>query len=243
MTTGRYRFELSVDNGKGGVRKIPLASGRLSVGRSAECEVCLPDASLSRQHATIEVNEDEVLVEDCRSLNGTHCQGNRLTQQTRWLPGREVIFGEVRTMLLEVEEGPGGNGEVWFELLNTDACGRLVSMRGTRTVIGRSHTADCQINHPSISRAHAIISYDGGERSWVVEDRNSVNGTFVDGTMVSRALLNGGETVRLGDVELKYLGTTPPAPRRRMGLLILLLGLLGASIGLLLLSLFWQIAG
>ncbi|MBM4354935.1 MAG: FHA domain-containing protein [Deltaproteobacteria bacterium] len=243
MTTGKYRYELSIDNGKGGVRNVPLAEGRHTVGRSSECDICIADSSLSRHHATIEVTQDEVVVEDWRSLNGTSFQGSRISQPTRWPAGREVVFGEVRTMLVEVDEGPGADGEVWFELLNTDARGRRISVRGPRTVIGRSHTADCQINHPSISRAHAIISYDTDERSWVVEDRNSANGTFVDGTMVSRALLSGGEKVRLGDVELKYLGPHAPAPRRRMGLVILLIALLGASIGLLLVSLFWQMAG
>jgi pSer/pThr/pTyr-binding forkhead associated (FHA) protein len=243
MTTGRYRYELSVDNGRGGIRKVPLAAGRHSVGRSSECDICLPDASLSRHHATVEVKDDEVSVEDCRSLNGTHFQGSRITHPTRWPPGREVTFGEVRTMLLEVADGPSPDEEVWFELLNTDDRGRLVSMRGSRTVVGRSHTADCQINHPSISRAHAIISYDRDERSWVVEDRNSVNGTFVDGTMVTRALLSGGEKVRIGDVELKFLGNNPPTPRRKVGVLILLLSLLGGAIGLLLFSLVWQMVG
>ncbi len=242
MMAGRYRFELSIDNGRGGIRKVPLAPGRHSVGRSTECDICIPDSSLSRHHSTIEVGDDDVMVEDCRSLNGTILQGSRISQPTRWPPGREVLFGEVRTMLLEVTDGPAGDEEVWFEILNTENRGRLVSMRGPRAVIGRSHTADCQINHPSISRAHAIISYDGDERSWAIEDRNSVNGTFVEGTMISRALLSGGEKVRIGDVELKFLGSTPPTPRRKMGLLILLFGLLGGSIALLLFSLLWQMA-
>lgn len=54
---------------------------------------------------------------------------------------------------------------------------------------------------PGISRRHAKIHLDGAALS--LEDLGSKNGTFVEGRQVSRAMLEGGMTFRLGSVELR----------------------------------------
>lgn len=64
-------------------------------------------------------------------------------------------------------------------------------------VIGRDH--ECHITLPIslISRQHCIIYRDGG--SYIVEDLNSKNGTFVNGTPCrSLRVLNSGDEIQIG---------------------------------------------
>jgi len=51
------------------------------------------------------------------------------------------------------------------------------------------------------SRFHARIVADGAE--WFVEDTGSSNGTFIDGTRVTRAPLGAGAILTVGDTSLR----------------------------------------
>jgi pSer/pThr/pTyr-binding forkhead associated (FHA) protein len=233
MTRPRNRFELSILTPEGETRRYPLPEGTHVVGRSAACEIYVPEASISRKHATIIVQGDIVQVEDLESMNGTHIGDRAVRKATRITPGEMVVFGELEATLCET----GGNSalpeRVWLEVVNTSLRGKLHEIISPRIVIGRSSGADFQLNHPTISRSHAVLSYSAADRAWVLEDRKSANGTFVDDVMISQAQLAGGEKLRVGDVELVLTKERPTGTGRRYGLLVALLLLLGASIGLL----------
>ncbi len=68
-------------------------------------------------------------------------------------------------------------------------------------ILGRQPSKGIAIVHPTISREHAKIFERDGKLS--VADLNSSNGTFVNGAKVSRADLKPGDTLRLGEVELR----------------------------------------
>ena len=51
--------ELLIQCPDGSMKTIPLAGGRLSIGRSSAAELCFPeDAGLSRQHFAFEAEGD-----------------------------------------------------------------------------------------------------------------------------------------------------------------------------------------
>ncbi len=65
----------------------------LRVGRSSESDIFLVDPSVSRMHATLELDGDRVVVRDAGSTNGTFVNGERV--QVRVLqPGDRVSFGK-----------------------------------------------------------------------------------------------------------------------------------------------------
>ena len=55
--------------------------------------------------------------------------------------------------------------------------------------------ADAVLDHPSISRLHAAVCYEGLTGAWRVVDLGSAHGTFVDGRAVDkvRASAGGGD--------------------------------------------------
>ena len=69
------------------------------------------------------------------------------------------------------------------------------------TVIGRGSNADLVLNEATISRAHAILGYDG-DRVFV-QDLGSTNGTLVNGSPEERAYLSDQDELRMGRLQLR----------------------------------------
>lgn len=237
------RFELAVKTSKGEIKKFPLANGSYTIGRSPSCEVYIPESSISRKHACILVSNGHATIEDLDSLNGTLVGEKRVEGTMELQLGDLITLGELEAKLLHLNSGEELFGDdVWLEILNTSNKGKTVRITTPRMVVGRSASAPFQINHPTISRAHAVFRYAPQEGGWMLEDRNSANGTYVNGVMITQALIYGGEKLRFGDVEVSFLGDQRPVPRKRYGLLIVLIALLGVSIALLLVSLIGSVA-
>jgi pSer/pThr/pTyr-binding forkhead associated (FHA) protein len=85
--------------------------------------------------------------------------------------------------------------------------GKDVDVGATETgahELGRDKGAPLRVNHATVSRQHAriIISDDRGVA--YVQDRGGANGTRLNGATIKEIkLLNDGDTVSVGDVELK----------------------------------------
>lgn len=72
-----------------------------------------------------------------------------------------------------------------------------------RVTLGRSAEAEIVVDHPSISRFHASLSYDEDGHLFL-SDCGSANGTFVNGRSVTdRCELRLGDEVGLGSVKLR----------------------------------------
>jgi hypothetical protein len=70
-----------------------------------------------------------------------------------------------------------------------------------RMLIGTSPACELRLTDREVSRRHAAVETNGGQL--LLEDLGSSNGTFVAGLQVLEVLLSGGETVRLGQSELR----------------------------------------
>lgn len=64
----------------GGMRDIPLEDGRITIGRRADNDVCLPYPAVSADHAAIVTVLDDSFLEDLQSTNGTLVNGKRITK-------------------------------------------------------------------------------------------------------------------------------------------------------------------
>ncbi|MFC2613522.1 MAG: FHA domain-containing protein [Eikenella corrodens] len=73
--------------------------------------------------------------------------------------------------------------------------GNIVLQAGKPVIIGRSAPASVIINQAQVSACHAQLLFDG--RQVRVEDLGSTNGTYVNGSKVTRAVLNAGDVLQL----------------------------------------------
>ncbi len=90
-------------------------------------------------------------------------------------------------------------------MLKGDAPGRIFELRGESTVIGRHPDCDVQLNVEAVSRRHARIRKS--ERSLLIEDLDSRNGTHVNGMPITAPVpLEDGSYVQLCDYVFLFQG-------------------------------------
>jgi pSer/pThr/pTyr-binding forkhead associated (FHA) protein len=95
----------------------------------------------------------------------------------------------------------GANGRPYyahFSMMNGPLTGRHFTLHQDTTSIGRTTGNDIIIPDLTVSRQHALLRFENGH--WVVEDKNSANGTFVNGARIRWPQpLNEGDQIRFGD--------------------------------------------
>lgn len=97
-------------------------------------------------------------------------------------------------------------------ILTQGLTGRAHELNVDRTTIGRVEDNMFQIAEPSVSSHHCEVHLRGDEV--LIRDLNSTNGTFINGEKIAESILKPGQTLRLGNVELKLdvPGAAAPAP-------------------------------
>jgi pSer/pThr/pTyr-binding forkhead associated (FHA) protein len=81
--------------GRAGEHFIPQGD-RTTIGRSPDNDIFLDDVTVSRKHAVLSQNGNELLIEDLGSLNGTFVNRRRIESPTRLESGDEVQIGKYR---------------------------------------------------------------------------------------------------------------------------------------------------
>jgi hypothetical protein len=71
---------------------------------------------------------------------------------------------------------------------------------GTQILLGRSRASDVRFLEPTVSRCHAALQRVAG--GWLLVDRASTHGTWVNGRRITRAIVADGDRIRLGHAEL-----------------------------------------
>jgi response regulator RpfG family c-di-GMP phosphodiesterase/pSer/pThr/pTyr-binding forkhead associated (FHA) protein len=94
------------------------------------------------------------------------------------------------------------NAEAEIVVLDGPAAGQRATLRRQLT-IGRSSRCDLTLPGQLVSRNHAEIVRGGG--GFVVRDLGSVNGTYVNGRMVTQSSLHHGDELSFGDTTARVL--------------------------------------
>jgi pSer/pThr/pTyr-binding forkhead associated (FHA) protein len=99
-------------------------------------------------------------------------------------------------------------------VLSPDQKGRSYELKVDKTTIGRVEDNTFQIAESSVSSHHCEVLLRGTDV--VIKDLNSTNGSFINGEKISESVLKPGQTLRLGQIELRLetgdSTTSPPAP-------------------------------
>jgi len=79
--------------------------------------------------------------------------------------------------------------------------GHVWELSGERALIGRDPRCDIVIEDPRLSRLHAEIIFDGEAK--IFEDRESQNGSYINGVRVTSQTLFPGDIIKLGYTTLR----------------------------------------
>ena len=78
---------------------------------------------------------------------------------------------------------------------------KKIETEKSEITIGRSSSADIQIDNLAVSKLHARILNQ--RHQYTVEDLNSTNGTFLNGEKIVKAILKHNDLVTIGKHSLK----------------------------------------
>ena len=121
--------ELHIQLPDGQIRTVPLAAGRLVLGRSSSAELCFPeDAGLSRQHLALEYDAGDWSIQDLNSKNGTLVNDIPLKARLALQPGDRISAGHLLITYDAVPEPEPERGVVFFESGEREAAGSSTVM-------------------------------------------------------------------------------------------------------------------
>ena len=93
-----------VEAGSSSIVELPR-SGQLLIGRAPDCQVRLQDPQVSRQHARLDILDEEVTLVDLGSHNGTRVNGERIARPRRLLPGDVLSLCDVSLLFSRPKRG------------------------------------------------------------------------------------------------------------------------------------------
>jgi len=171
----------------------------------------LPDSRVPRLalHSTHDLDAPDAPVPRL-ALHSTH---DLDAPQAPILNALALLDHRTRATALPEAGAPPGR----YLAVEGDGPALLVPIERSITHIGRGMVADLRLEHPQVSRRHAIIA-QWAARARVLDDRSS-NGTFVNQRRVAVADLCDGDLVRFGPVAMRYVEISPPwrvRPLRRV---------------------------
>ncbi len=89
---------------------------------------------------------------------------------------------------------------------------RSCELKADLVTVGRVEDNIFHIAEASVSSHHCEIFLRGNDV--VIKDLNSTNGTFINGEKIAEAILKPGQTLRLGNVELRLDAEGAPAAKK-----------------------------
>ena len=125
-----FKLELKLQNLT--LKEYALANGaKLAIGRHPASEIVLDDMSVSRHHATIEVEGEQLLVFDHRSKNGIIVNGKRV-QSAQLKHGDIVRIGKKFTIEVSVPPPEKREATVTAEHVKID--GRALAIHAGKPI-------------------------------------------------------------------------------------------------------------
>ena len=135
--------------------RLPLGRLRITIGRSARNDVCVPDPFASRVHAEVRREGDQYLLQDLGSANGTYYNGSKLDAVVPLAHGGRIQIGETEILFKDMtseqslatptidEDAPLPAATIAFDSQQHTTSGLLEAIEGARTqTSGRTKVAN-----------------------------------------------------------------------------------------------------
>ena len=96
--------------------------------------------------------------------------------------------------------------------------GETFELEGSEISLGRDPKNGVFLNDMTVSRRHACINLSNIRSGFAtIEDLGSLNGTWVDGAIVNRAMLKDGSTIQIGTFRMVFHTNSRRAKRVETG--------------------------
>jgi pSer/pThr/pTyr-binding forkhead associated (FHA) protein len=111
--------------------------------------------------------------------------------------------GDERAILEEITNG--SRDKSMLIIFKGPAKGSRYLITSEGAMIGRSHESEVFLDDVTVSRSHAAVAFDDKQVRFVLTDRSSLNGTYVNGSVVEKVILSHGDEVQVGKFHLLFV--------------------------------------
>lgn len=92
--------------------------------------------------------------------------------------------------------------DIYLQVLKGPQIGERFFLDGDYITIGRDPDVQLFLGDITVSREHAIITREGDQVR--LRDAGSLNGTYLNGSIVEEATLKDGDTIQIGTFQLVF---------------------------------------
>ncbi|MCA8922278.1 MAG: FHA domain-containing protein [Planctomycetes bacterium] len=183
---------------------------QIFVGRAPSCEIHVPCKSVSKRHARLIRQGDQVVVEDLDSRNGLRVNGvevaSALLEPGDVLQlGRAVLRLKGRGLLSSADDSGfrllENEPELQPRLVLIGDASSSWDLSESSTIGCRPENAIC-LSALGVSRFHAEVVQQGEQ--WVIQDLGATNGVVVNGERVDSAVLQPGDEITIGETRMRF---------------------------------------
>ncbi len=93
---------------------------------------------------------------------------------------------------------------------------QVIPLTKTVTTLGRQLQNDIVFHEEFLSRFHAEIICENEQ--YVLYDKNSTSGTFVNGQSIRRCVLNSGDLISLANIYMMFVSNSPKLAGKSTGM-------------------------
>lgn len=180
-------MQLLVTRGPDIGKRLLLYPGQTyNIGRDpAYCQLSLKDPAASRIHTKIELDDkNRVIVTDNHSQNGTSVNGMPISAPVVINPGSYMtICSNIIELQMATSHHRKELDAAYTAHLSAVNKQVFSSSPGTIITIGRDPSNTLVLQHPHVSRHHAII--ETTNQGTYIRDLNSTNGVYIDGVRIT----------------------------------------------------------
>lgn len=180
------------------VKEVLLTKSRLTLGRRPHNDIVMDHLAVSGEHAVIQVENDQVLIEDLGSTNGTYLNGNPVKARQPVASGDVIDIGKCRIKYLDDAAAralgmASGRYAPRVRVLSGKAIGREVLLTKSVTTLGK----------PGVSVASITRRPQGFELAQLEGNQiPAVNGVTLDGGPI---FLKNHDQINVGGVRLEFI--------------------------------------
>ena len=186
-----------------GRQPIPLAHGRMVIGRAPDSDIRLHDDFVSRTHAALRIQDSGVWIEDLNSSGGTFVNSERIKQTRQIRNGDRITLGAMDLWLVGGETGdatapsPAVSDPLVRYDINSQSAGMINNVGRDQHL---SYVQHVQQQRESFSRDIAATKTKARWLVWLGVFV-TVAGFVIYGAVFSRTASGMTEVIRSGDFE------------------------------------------
>ena len=205
-TVRNHSLKLKVTQGDQVGSEFNLVFAQMTIGRGADSTIHLKNnASASRSHAVLSIENEELYITDLDSSNGTYVDEQRISSPTPIYLASQIIIGDQVLQVTELRREDDAF-HVTFKVVAGADIGQPYTVSVREITVGRGTTTTLRLSDSTgrLSRRHAGFELTNGDIH--LRDLGSTNGTYVDGTRIEAPTrINVGAVIKLGGISCEVI--------------------------------------